>query len=180
MTVAVLYARPSSIYKRLPGTDVWDATRDARKWPGGSPCIAHPPCRGWGRLRHFAKIRHDELDLARSAVAAVRQWGGVLEHPDASQLWPDQNLPRPGCGFDAFGGWTLAVPQRWFGHRADKATWLYIVGVRPGQIPTLPFTLERSTCVVERMGRAEREATPPALAKWLVELAASAQPGQGA
>lgn len=32
MQIAVLFARADSIYKTLPECDVWDATRDARKW----------------------------------------------------------------------------------------------------------------------------------------------------
>jgi hypothetical protein len=50
MTVAVLFARSDSHYKALPGVDVWDSERDARKWLGGSPVVAHPPCRAWGAL----------------------------------------------------------------------------------------------------------------------------------
>ena len=43
--VAVLFARADSIYKTLPGCDVYDIKRDARTWPGGCPVVAHPPCR---------------------------------------------------------------------------------------------------------------------------------------
>jgi hypothetical protein len=79
--VAVLFAREDSIYKTMPNVDVWDAARNALNWQGGCPVIAHPPCRAWGRLRHFAKPVDGEKDLARWAVAQVRKWGGVLEHP---------------------------------------------------------------------------------------------------
>jgi hypothetical protein len=44
-------------------------------------------------LRHFAKPRADEKNLARLAVALVREFGGVLEHPANSTLWPAQKLP---------------------------------------------------------------------------------------
>lgn len=84
-SVAVLFARHDSVYKRIESVDVWDIQRDARKWPGGMPCIAHPPCRAWGRLRHFANPRADEKALALFAVGCVRRWGGVLEHPASSR-----------------------------------------------------------------------------------------------
>jgi len=54
------FARPDSIYKSLPGCDVFDLARDARTYNGSYPVIAHPPCRAWGRLRSFAKPRPDE------------------------------------------------------------------------------------------------------------------------
>jgi hypothetical protein len=183
--IAVLFARADSYYKTLPECDVWDAERDARKWPGGCPVVAHPPCRAWGGLSHMAKPRHDEKDLARWAVAQVRQWGGVLEHPKKSKLWADQGLPR--TGYDAYDGWTLPIFQSSFGHRAEKATLLYIVGCKPENIPDLPLQLGRATHVVGNgttnhpqpgdagyrpaIRHAEREHTPPELARWLLELA---------
>lgn len=77
-TGAVLFARSDSHYKALFGTDVWDIERDARKWPGGAPVVAHPPCRAWGRLRQFAKPRKGERLLATWSVRQVRQWGGLF------------------------------------------------------------------------------------------------------
>jgi len=74
--VAVLFARADSVYKTLPLADVWDIERDARKWPGGCPVVAHPPCRAWGRLRKFAHPRKGERQLAVWAVRQVRTWGG--------------------------------------------------------------------------------------------------------
>lgn len=95
-TVTVLFARRDSIYKTLPDCDVWDADRDARLWPGGTPVVAHPPCRLWGRLRHFARKTKGERQLAIMAVRRVRQWGGVLEHPAGSRLWAKASLPPLG------------------------------------------------------------------------------------
>jgi len=184
-TVAVLFARADSIYKTLPGADVWDIERDARKWPGGAPVVAHPPCRAWGRLAHMAKPRPDEKDLARFAVARVREFGGVLEHPQGSKLWADQRLPAPGAR-DEFGGWTLPIVQQWWGHRAEKATLLYIVGCEPLDIPPLPYVMGQASHVIASSSarqvrthpqyrpeatKPEREQTPPALADWLLELA---------
>jgi hypothetical protein len=191
-TVAVLFARADSVYKTLAGCDVYDMERDARTYDGPWPVVAHPPCRGWGRLRHMASPRADERNLARLAVALVREFGGVLEHPAASTLWPAQRLPAPGAGRDDAGGWTLGITQHWWGHRATKATKLYIVGCAPGDIPSLPdLQLGQGSHVVSQDGRrvdgsrwakddprkrpectkAEREHTPPALASWLVDLA---------
>ena len=184
MTVAVLFARSDSIYKTIDGCDVFDIDRDARTWTGGAPVIAHPPCRAWGALRHFAKPRPDEKELALFAVDQVRRWGGVLEHPAASMLWPVAGLPNVEQ-FDQFGGWTLPIDQDWFGHRAEKRTKLYIVGISPRDIPTFPLKLEEPTHVVSpssriragmrqyrpQLRKAERERTPPDFARWLVDLA---------
>jgi len=190
MTVAELFIRSDSIYKQLPGVDAYDAERDARTYDGPWPVVAHPPCRSWGRLRTFAKPRADERNLARLAVALVREFGGVLEHPDSSTLWAAQRLPEPGQ-VDAFGGWTLGISQHWWGHRAEKLTRLYIVGCRPRDIPAMPMALGEASHVIAQhrtlpdgsrlvkgmqgwrpeVSKAEREHTPPELARWLVDLA---------
>lgn len=185
--VSVLFARKDSIYKTMPGCDVWDAERNALTWPGGTPVVAHPPCRAWGRLRRFAQPREGEKDLAVFAVDAVRRWGGILEHPWGSTLW-DGRLPLPGEPADSFGGWTLPLCQFWFGHRAEKATWLYIVGITPEDV-TIPMILGRAPRVIassrkRRAGRLrmevtkrEREATPLQFAEWLVHLARESRAG---
>jgi hypothetical protein len=183
-SIAVLFARKDSVYKTLPGCDVWDIERDARNWPGGSPVVAHPPCRAWGRLAHMAKPQPDEKDLARFAVAMIRQYGGVLEHPSASHLWQDQQLGTISAP-DEFGGWTMPIHQHWFGHLAEKSTLLYIVGCSPAEVPAIPLKLGKAEYVVasslhrkesNRRARPEipdsmREHTPIELAKWLCEVA---------
>lgn len=194
MTVAVLFARSDSIYKTMLECDVYDIERDARTWPGGCPVVAHPPCRAWGRFAHMAKPRQGERDLAPWAVSMVRTYGGVLEHPSGSRLWNELNLPKPGHGRDSFGGWTLPIMQHWFGHRAAKATLLYVCGVEPEDIQAPAFKLGDATHVIAQgrqprpdLGRGrlkkgmpgwrpevtprEREHTPPELARWLVDLA---------
>lgn len=180
--VAVLFARHDSIYKTLPDCDVWDFERDARNWPGGCPVIAHPPCRAWGQMSHFATPGNGERELAIWAVEQVRKWGGVLEHPAQSKLWPKLNLPTPGQR-DEFGGYTVWISQWWFGHRADKPTHLYIVGCEPSNLPEIPFKLGEASHVIAstvRKGqagwrphvtKAEREHTPLDLALWLRDVA---------
>ena len=184
MSVAVLFARADSVYKSLPGCDVWDIERNALKFPGKAPIVAHPPCRSWGRLRWAAKPRDGERELAIRAVEMVRVWGGVLEHPKASGLWRELELPRPGASTDLWGGFSLAVEQKWWGHSCDKATWLYVCGCSRAAVPPMPLNFAESKKVVTsslyRKGdprwkphctKEEREATPPAFAEWLVELA---------
>ncbi|MDN3921494.1 hypothetical protein [Roseateles violae] len=170
MRVAVLFARKSSVYKTLPGCDVYDEQRDARTYGGGAPVIAHPPCRGWGRLAHVAKIKPGEKELALFGVEQVRRWNGVLEHPANSKLWEVAGLPKPG-ETDCYGGWTLPILQSWWGHRAPKDTWLYVKGCAPFNIPAMPLALGIPEGRIENMCTAERERTPPALAAWLVDLA---------
>jgi len=86
-TVAVLFARSDSVYKALPGCDVWDIDRDARRWRGGGAAVAHPPCRAWGKLRPFAKPRDDEKELAVWAVGQIQRWGAM------------RNEGLPSCSF---------------------------------------------------------------------------------
>jgi hypothetical protein len=186
--VSVLFARADSIYKSMPGVDVWDAERDALNWPGGSPVVAHPPCRAWGKFAMFSKPRDGERELALWAVDQVRTWGGVLEHPAQSRLWVAKPLPEPGDR-DAWGGWTLPVYQHWWGHRAQKATRLYLCGCEPKDLPPMPMRLGAAEYVIGDSGRAsagtkrreiskdEREHTPIEFARWLVAVARICRPG---
>lgn len=180
--VAALFVRADSVYKTMVGVDCYDIDRNALTWPGGCPVVAHPPCRAWGGLSHMAKPRPGERELALWAVDQVRSHGGVLEHPRTSRLWAEKPLPAPGA-VDAWGGWTLPVWQWWWGHRAAKATYLYIVGARPEQLPEMPYRMGTPTHViaasrnrqraraVPEVTKSEREHTPPQLAEWLVEVA---------
>ena len=98
-------------------------------------------------------------------------------------------LPLPGQR--GCVGWTLPIVQWWWGHRAMKATWLYIVGVEPGDVPPIPLRLGEATHVVTpwaglrkgmpgyrpRLRQPEREHTPIELARWLVELAGRCRVG---
>ncbi len=167
--VSVLFAREDSCYFGL-AADVWPASRDARNYVGTNPVVCHPPCRAWGRLRHWAKPRHDEKALALFAVEQVRRCGGVLEHPWGSTLWHEAGLPHPGK-VDAFGGWTLLVEQGWWGHAAPKPTYLYIVGCSRAAIGDLPVQLRRAAGRTLDLSVADRERTPPRFAAWLVDLA---------
>jgi hypothetical protein len=189
-TVAVLFARRDSFYKSQPECDVFDVDRDARNYEGPLPVIAHPPCRAWGELSHLAKPVPGEKELALFAVDIVRKYGGCLEHPKKSKLWDEYELPAIG-EIDSFGGWILPIAQSDFGHKAEKKTFLYIVGIRPAELPVFDIMLGRATHVIAQSGRrrdgsrivkgdpryrpqvskAEREHTPARLGKWLIDLA---------
>ena len=181
---AVLCAMRDSLYKAMPGCDVYDAARDARTFAGGVPVVAHPPCAQWGGLRAFAKGDEAERQLGPWCVGQVRRWGGVLEHPAYSTLWRHEAMPLPGAGADAWGGWTMPIEQRAFGHPAQKKTWLYIVGMRPAALPDFPLSFElpagtiatsRGRRLIPEVPKSWRHRTPEPLARWLVSIAERCQ-----
>ena len=188
--VAALFVRQDSCYKQMPGVDCYDIERDARKWPGGCPVVAHPPCKRWSMVNYvvLARYPHKAAEFAwgndggtfEFALSCVRQWGGVLEHPAQSRAFAHYHLPPINRGPDAYGGWSCEVRQVDWGHRAEKRTWLYIVGAGPDDLPTMPASGAAPSARVSRMrscghhvplSDAEAEATPPAFAAWLVDLA---------
>lgn len=138
--IAALFVAERGIYANLADVDMWGVTRDARCYPGPYPVIAHPPCERWGRYWSggpSARVRHlkgDDGGCFAAALRAVREYGGVLEHPEASHAWRAFGLnPPPRWGgwvnADFEGGWTCCVEQGHYGHPARKATWLYAVGI---------------------------------------------------
>ena len=141
--IAALYVQTDGCYFGLPEVDPWDIHRDARLYAGPHPVVAHPPCERWGRYWYGGPMLHkqgrrlkrgDDGGCFAAALNAVRTWGGVLEHPEASSAWKAHHLNEPPrCGgwavADWYGGWTCCVEQGHYGHRARKATWLYAVGV---------------------------------------------------
>lgn len=187
--IAVLFARSDSIYKSIPECDVWDAERDAMTWPGGCHVVAHPPCKRWSKINGVVLSRYkhkaDEFAWGNDggtfafALDAVRKNGGVLEHPADSRAFFHFDLPRIGRGPDQYGGWSCEIRQCDWGHRAEKRTWIYIVGIHPDELPTIPPRREATALVVrmpecrslELIGKEEREHTPPKFAFWLVEIA---------
>ena len=177
--VSALFVRKDSIYKQM-GIDCWDAERNALNFNGKNPVIAHPPCRAWGQLSHFAKPLPGEKELAFFAIDTIRKNGGVLEHPRASKLWPTY-LPLPGQT-DKYGGYSISIDQFWFGHKAKKSTLLYIVGCSINDLPVIPLRYDAIEYVVsssssskrkqkKEITKKEREQTPVELAKWLIQVA---------
>jgi hypothetical protein len=137
--IAALFAESGGCYFGLPDVDPWDKDRDARRYDGPHPVVAHPPCERWGRYWHGAPCKPHQYELGADdecfdrALSAVRRFGGVLEHPADSRAWQHFGLlkpPRSGGWVPAdtlggFGGWTCYVEQGHYGHAARKGTWLY-------------------------------------------------------
>lgn len=183
--VAVLFALQKSIYKQFSGCDVWDEERDARLWPGGQSLIAHPPCAQWSVLKAFAHPDPWVKSHAPWAVAQVQRWGGVLEHPYASELWDHCKLPKPGQLPDGFGGYSILVDQCHWEHPARKRTWLYIVGCSLADLPAKPVkrkpthvmdTSKRWQRSLPYLPKSKRQATPRPFAEWLYQIAEQCQP----
>ena len=179
MDIPILFTESNSFYKSLPGTDCYDIKRNALTFQGESAVIAHPPCRLFSRLRAFSTAPQSEKELAYFALSVIQQNGGILEHPANSILWKEKNLPF-GNQIDEFGGFTLSVDQHWFGHPARKNTWLYIVGLSPGQLPNYSLKFDaiqfKQDKADNKSGKKEipkklRNATPPDFARWLLEIA---------
>lgn len=138
-TVAALFCFADGAYSASSGVEVWDIRRDARLYAGPHPVVAHPPCRVWSRAQPDRSLVGKDGDCFRLALAAVREWGGVLEHPASSAAWTFYGLNKPpmaGGWVNAdFGGlWTCHVEQGHYGHPCRKATWLLAFGC---ELPSL-------------------------------------------
>lgn len=200
--VSALYVQPDGCYSGLPDVDPWPEARDARTYSGPYPVVAHPPCERWGRYwsggpsAKVRRVKGDDGGCFAAALFAVRTWGGVLEHPEASAAWRAFDLlapPRAG-GWVAAGdgvGWTCCVEQGHYGHAARKATWLYAARVR--SLPSLRWgkaagkvkledgyhsAAERAravkTGVCQRLSHRQRAATPPPFRNLLLSIARGA------
>jgi hypothetical protein len=188
--IAALFVAKDGVYWGLPGVDPWDEARDARKYAGPWPVVAHPPCRRWSQMnkvneaRYGYKMGEDDGCFA-SALASLRAWGGVLEHPAESLAFPAFGLRRPVLGawtktFD--GDWTTEVNQAAYGHRATKRTWLVYAGQAPP--PALDWRRVRGThqiggfdVTLPQLPKAERAATPIPFRDLLLSIARSAVKG---
>lgn len=146
--IAALYVETDGCYFGLPSVDPWDIVRDARKYPGPFPIVAHPPCQRWGRFWHGSTRKPHQYELGaddgcfEAALKDVREHGGVIEHPADSKAWAYFNLnaPKRGEGWipaDMLGGWTCYVEQGHYGHDSRKPTWLYVFGIAPEDLPEL-------------------------------------------
>ncbi len=202
--VAALFVDLSGPYPALVSKEnCWDIARDARfarLYSGPHPVIAHPPCQLWVNLAAVNWKRYGrqkpawypggtDEDCFASALANVRKYGGVLEHPAFTHAWSEHNLcpPQSGIWLTTSGGWFLAGPpefrywvcevwQSAYGHKARKRTWLLYCGSRP------PFELnwarEPGECQIgwfdrnkKTLSKRESSLSPLPFAQELVRLA---------
>lgn len=136
--IAALFVQTGGTYFGITGVDPWDKARDAKKYSGPYPVVAHPPCQLWGAMAsvNFARWggEHNrpgnDGGCFTSALDSVNRWGGVLEHPAKTRAWAAHSLEKPTrTGWTRSGtGWVCEVWQSAYGHRANKATWLYYHG----------------------------------------------------
>lgn len=202
LQVAALYVNTDGPYFNLLGVDPWDEARDARRYDGPYPVVAHPPCERWGKFWHGSTRTPHQYRLGAdqgcfaAALQAVRTWGGVLEHPACSHAWRYFGLARPPLSggwveADAFGGWTCQVEQGFYGHASRKPTWLYAVRTNlpelawgrgpqrldPAEVERLGYIKARKSGVLAQIGgrhkKRLRSATPTEFRDLLIELARS-------
>jgi len=189
-TVAALYVEPQGCYIGLPGVDPWDEARDARKYAGPHPVVAHPPCDRWHQLsavnhKRWGFVINEDGGCFAAALAAVRAFGGVLEHPAETRAFKHHGLGRPLRGSwqkTVDGDWVTEVNQAAYGHRAAKRTWLLYSG--QSLTPSMKWEDARGThqignfdAIKPALPASELSATPPEFRDLLLSIARSATPG---
>jgi hypothetical protein len=182
--IAALYIESGGCYFGLPNVDAWDVVRDARLYAGPHPVIAHPPCDRWHQLSAVNNKRwgyriNDDDGCFVAALAAVRKYGGVLEHPAESRAFKFHGIPEPTSGnwqLTIDGDWVTEIWQSSYGHRARKRTWLLYHGKA---MP--PFLEWRRMAGTHQIGlfdqkrpqlpKAECSATPELFRDFLISIA---------
>jgi hypothetical protein len=189
--ISAIFVESKGCYQNDDRIDPWDIVRDGRKYDKLNPVIAHPPCQKWGKMArvNFArwggehnKPEQDE-GCFKSALKSLHLCGGVLEHPAQSYAWEKFGIAKPkrGMWIETLNGWTCEVWQSAYGHRANKATWLYYVGSekpfelnwdRPKGSHQVGFQDQRGKARNKpTLNKKEANATPTALKELLIQLA---------
>jgi len=190
--VAALFVQHDGCYTGQGSIDAWPESRDARGYAGPYPVIAHPPCQLWGAMANVNYARWggehnrpgNDGGCFASALHSVITYGGVLEHPAKSKAFKAHGLSTPmGTGWHRVGlhDWVCEVWQSAYGHRANKATWLYYHGEnppfdlrwdRPVGSHQIGFHDQRGKAANKKtLGKKEANATPTAFRDELIRLA---------
>jgi hypothetical protein len=186
--IAALFVQTGGAYSGLPSVDLWDEARDARKYRGPHPVVAHPPCGRWcqplawiNQTRYGHKVGEDGGCFAK-ALESVLFFGGVLEHPANSYAWTKFGLLKPKRHRwlriqESY--WVTEVSQSAYGHKARKNTWLLYNGINAP--PALDWNdpkgthltswLQDTSRIAPRITKKEADKTPPAFRDLLISLA---------
>lgn len=203
MTIAALFVQTNGAYFGLDGVEPYDVRRDAMTYRGPRPVVCHPDCSRWGRYwsggpsAKERRLKGDDGGMFAHSLWAVRTFGGVLEHPEASWAWAWFGLrapPHQGGWVRADPwGWTCCVEQGHYGHRARKKSWLYAVNCELPELIWGPSVGERldegfhsaaerraarasGRAPRARLSTAENLGTPPAFRDVLLAMARSMKP----
>lgn len=201
--IAALFVLKNGPYFGLDQIDPYDEERDAKTYRGPHKVIAHPPCERWGRYWFggpSVTIRRklgDDKGCFEFALACVRKYGGILEHPEASHAFKHHKLavPKWSGGWtppDEFGGRSCCVAQGHYGHAARKMTWLYGVDINFRELVWGPSNNgvrldegyhskeERArtikTGVCQRLSARQRKLTPIPFRDLLIDLVVNPAP----
>lgn len=192
--IAALFVQKGGAYYGLDNVDPWDEVRDARLYAGPWPVVAHPPCQLWG---NFAAINFkrwggehnrpgNDGGCFASALASVRRFGGVLEHPAGTRAWGEYGLISPadaGWIQSNISEWVCEVWQSAYGHKARKNTWLFYSG--ENHPPAMRWYRHQGTHQIgfhDQRGKSrnkptisgkEASATPPSFRDALIAMAES-------
>jgi hypothetical protein len=190
--IAALFVQPDGCYSGCDDIDAWPEHRDARLYDGELPVVAHPPCQLWGNMAavNYARWGGEHNKPGNdggcffSALLNVMRCGGVLEHPAKTRAFAEHGIQKPvveGWNKIGFQEWVCEVWQSAYGHRANKATWLYYYGEnkphelrwdRPKGTHQIGFQDQRGK---ERnkptLSKKEANATPIAFRDELIKLA---------
>lgn len=167
--IPVLFVHKKSNYKKNKHFDCYDEFRNAMTYTGSSAVICHPPCRLFSRLRGLSCAPIEEKLLAYHSIDLVRKNGGIVEHPHDSQLWKEKQVVKPGT-IDEFGGFSICIDQSWFNYYTPKRTLLYIVGMKPKQIPDYSFNLDITTRKFQNLTKKQRSESTPEFIDFLHKI----------
>jgi hypothetical protein len=194
--IAALFVATDGVYFNLPDVDPWDETRDARRYAGPFPVVAHPPCNLWVNFAALNFKRYggthnkpgNDGGCFASALRAVRQYSGVIEHPAGSRAWENFGLLKPeGIGWSKMSPteWVCEVWQSAYGHPARKRTWLFyssVDGFKPYEAdwgrPSGTHQIGWFDRVKPTLSKKEASKTPVCFAQFLVCLAHRAAVGR--
>lgn len=162
--ISVLCAKKNSIYKTIPGVDVWDEDRDAYFFTGSNPVITHAPCAQWSRMKAFANDDPDQKELAYHCLKYVLRNGGIFEHPGGSSFFKEAGVTNN----------IYSVDQVWWGFPARKRTYLFFHYCKPLAFPVMQYL--PTVRVGSRKGRkdteiskTQRSTTVRAFAHWMID-----------